>query len=90
VQIEALNYEQDKIYRLKYTGIRRVVFDHPSSSPLFYDRGGPIDDWGYDELTSAGKTYLRHEILFRSGATISIEFKHFSYQRKNTGERHRA
>ncbi len=87
VQIEALNYEQDKIYSLKYTGIRRVVFEHPSSSPLFYDRGGPIVDWGYDELTSAGKTYLRHEILFSSGATISIEFKHFSYKRTNTGGR---
>lgn len=87
VQIEALNYEQDKIYSLKYTGIKKVVFDYPSATPLFYDRGNPIDDWGYDELTSAGKTYLRHEILFSSGTTVSIEFKHFSYQRTNTGGR---
>jgi hypothetical protein len=85
VLIEALTYSQDKIYTLKYTGIRKVSFDFPSSSPLFHDRGGPIDDWGYDELTAAGKEYLRHEILFSSGATILIEFKHFSYRRVNTG-----
>ena len=55
VRIEALSYDQDKIYTLRYTGIRKVVFDFPSSSPLFYGMREVIDDWGYDELTSAGK-----------------------------------
>jgi len=85
VRIEALGYSQDKIYILRYTGIRKVLFDFPSSGPLFYEQGAPIDDWGYDELTAAGKDFLRHEILFSSGATILIEFKHFSYRREKTG-----
>jgi hypothetical protein len=41
----------------------------------------PIDDWGYAELTSADKNYLRHEILFSSGAIILIEFRKFSHKR---------
>jgi hypothetical protein len=85
VRIETLSYDQDYVYTLRYTGIRKVVFDFPSSSPLFYGMRDAIDDWGYDELTSGGKDYLRHEVLFSSGATILIEFKYFSYKRMKTG-----
>jgi hypothetical protein len=62
-----------------------VLFDFPSGEPLFHEEGGRIDDWGYDELTAAGKLYLRHEVLFSSGATALIEFQKFSYKRVRVG-----
>jgi hypothetical protein len=68
-------------YTLQYSGIRQAVVDFPSATPLFYDLGDSFGDWGYDELTDAGDGFFRHEVLFASGATIAIEFKHFKHKR---------
>jgi len=81
VRIEVLNFEQNWLYYLNYAKVRTVLFDFPGGKPLFHEEGGRIDDWGYDELTAAGKSYLRHEILFSSSATILIEFQKFSYEK---------
>ena len=81
VEIKVLGSQLDAQYTLKYSKVRRVVFDYPSETPLFHDEGNHIGDWGYDELTAADRSYLRHEILFASGTTILIEFKDFSYER---------
>jgi hypothetical protein len=58
-------------YVLGYSGVRHLVVDYPSEYILFPNGG--LGSWGHDELTSAGRNHLRHEILFSSGATVSIE-----------------
>jgi len=69
-------------YTLNYSGIRHIIVDFPSKNPLFYELGGSFGSWGYDELTDAGDGFFRHEILFGSGATITIEFQWFKYERQ--------
>jgi hypothetical protein len=81
VMMKVLTDGYDVVYTLKYTKVRKAIFDSPSSEPLFWTEGGQIGDWGYDELTRTDD-YLRHEILFASGTTITIEFKHFSFQKE--------
>ena len=79
VKIQVFGSEMDVLYTLSYEGIRRVVFDFPSDEPLFYQEGGNIGDWGYDEVSAPDAKYFRHEVLFSSGTSIVIEFKTFSY-----------
>lgn len=81
VTMRVLNYEQDTLFVLRHTKVRRAIFDYPTGEPLFAAAGDAIGDLGYDELTAADDGYLRHEILFSSGTTILTEFKHFSYRR---------
>ena len=79
VKMRVLGANLDALYTLKYTKVRRVAFDYPTDEPLFHGEGSPISDWGYDELTAADDTYLRHEVLFVSGTVILMEFVRFSY-----------
>jgi hypothetical protein len=64
-------------------GIRRIDVNFPGKVKLFpigmYTNFG---DWGYDELTSPEKGFFRHEVLFSSGATITVEFGDISVDRK--------
>lgn len=89
--MKVLGQDLDVLYTLKYTKVKKVVFEFPSEEPLFYDEGDHIGDWGYDELTAADDLYLRHEVLFASGTIILVEFKHFTIQqrgmRRNTQSR---
>ena len=82
VEIKVLGSQLDVQYTLSYRKVRRVVFDYPSDKPLFHHEGGHIGDWGYDELTAADESFLRHEVLFASGTTLLIEFQRFSYERE--------
>lgn len=81
VSMRVLNYEQDALFVLRYAGLRRAMFDYPTGRPLFAKPGDAVGDWGYHELTAADDGHLRHEVLFSSGTTVLIEFKHFSYRR---------
>lgn len=83
VRLKVLNAELNALYTLDYTEVRRVLFDFPSHRPLFHREGDHIADWGYDELTAPDEKYLRHEVLFSSGATILVEFKVFSWRRES-------
>jgi hypothetical protein len=83
VVMKVLGQDLDVLYTLKYTKVRRVVFDYPSDDPLFYDEGDQIGDWGYDELTAADDSFLRHEVLFASGTIMLLEFKHFAYKKES-------
>jgi hypothetical protein len=83
VLMKVLGCDLDVLYTLKYMKVKRVIFDYPTADPLFHKEGAHIGDWGYDELTDAGDGYLRHEVLFASGTTILIEFKHFSYKKED-------
>jgi len=80
IEIEVINYEEDKIYFLKYASIRKMKIDSPSETPLFWRDGSGLEDWGYDELTMPDEEYFRHEILLSSGSELLIEFKRFSYK----------
>ena len=83
VTMRVLCHHEDEIYILNYKQIGRTVFDFPTTEPLFHADEYPIADWGYDELTVVDDEYLRHEILFSSGAIIAIDFKEFSYSTEN-------
>jgi len=65
-------------YHLRYSSVRRVCFDFPSDRPLFHSEAGGLDDWGYDEITAADRQFLRHEVIFSSGAELLIEFTKLS------------
>ena len=67
---------------LKYTNVRKYVFDFPSANPLWFNSGDDLGSWGYDELSLSKNGYFRYEILLHSGASILIEFEGFSYSSK--------
>ena len=70
-------------YVLEYKNVQRIDMDYPGKLELFRVGFEPnLGDWGYDELTSPEKNVFRHEILFASGATITIDFRDFSFRRK--------
>jgi hypothetical protein len=63
------------VWYLEYRLVRRVVVDFPGDEPIFNHEDGGFGDWGYHELTDAGDGFMRHEVLFRSGATLLVEFR---------------
>jgi hypothetical protein len=70
-------------YVLEYGNVERVELIFPGKLELFPCGIHPnFGDWGYDELTSPERKLFRHEILFASGATIVIDFRHFSFRRR--------
>lgn len=70
-------------YVLEYKNVQRIDVDYPGKLKLFpAGFNSNFGDWGYDELTSPEKNLFRHEILFASGATITIDFRDFSFRRK--------
>ena len=68
-------------WTLRYSGIRRLLIDFPSDTPLFFGSGDGFEDWGYHELSDAGDGFLRHEVLFSSGSTVLVEFRDVSVER---------
>ena len=71
----------DTDWTLRYAHLRRLLVDFPSEEPQFFDRGGGFEDWGYHELRDAGDGFLRHAILFSSGAVVLVEFRDVSVER---------
>jgi hypothetical protein len=71
----------DTQWTLLYGHIRRILVDFPTASPLFFDPGGGFEDWGYHELSDVGDGFLRHEVLFSSGAVVLLEFRDLSVER---------
>lgn len=71
------------VYKLDYKSVTEVQVNFPGRISLFPAGKHPnFGDWGYDELSFGRKSAFRHEILFSSGATISIEFDRLSVKRK--------
>jgi hypothetical protein len=81
VRLDVLNQEETRLYHLTYTRVRRVIFDYPTDDPwcIRYEdpAASPVDDWMFDALTAADDEFLRHEVMFSSGATVAIEFRRF-------------
>jgi hypothetical protein len=84
VEIQAMNYEETRLYSIRYERLRRVAFDFPTAEPWymrFSDPGSnPIDDWMFDELTAVDDQVLSHEVLFSSGTTLRIEFENVTVE----------
>lgn len=76
VELTILDAFDQYVWRVAYSSTRLVLIDFPSNDPLFKRGAGGFDDLGYHELTEAGNGFLRHEMLFRSGAILAFEFKH--------------
>jgi hypothetical protein len=76
-------------YVLEYKQVERIDLSYPGDLELFPVGFDPnFGDWGYDELTSPKEKLFRHEILFASGATITIDFRDFSFRRRNPAKGH--
>jgi hypothetical protein len=75
VRMEVLDSWDKTVWRLSYKNVRRLIVDFPTDQPLFHTDGEGFGDWGYHELSDAGNDFLRHEVLFASGATLLLEFK---------------
>jgi len=75
VELTILDAYDKLIWTLSYGLLRRAQIDYPSADPLFYSSGDGFGDWGYHELTDAGDGFLRHEVLFATGATLLFEFQ---------------
>jgi hypothetical protein len=70
-----LDAQDEYVWRLVYSSTRTVLIDFPSGDPLFNRGVAGFNDLGYHELTDAGGGFLRHELLFSSGAIVAFEFK---------------
>jgi hypothetical protein len=79
-KLTVLDANDTLVWRLSYGSVRRVVFDFPTGDPLFYHEGDGWGDWGYHELTEAGNGFLRHEVLFATGAILLFEFKEIAVE----------
>jgi len=71
----SLDAHDENVWHIVYSGTRSVLVDFPSDDPLFQRGLGGFEDLGYHELTDAGGGFLRHEVLFSSGAVLAFEFK---------------
>jgi hypothetical protein len=75
VELTILDAWDKYVWQVMYSSTRSVLIDFPSDDPLFNRGLGGFDDLGYHELTDAGNGFLRHEVLFSSGAILAFEFK---------------
>ena len=82
VRLSLLDAEERFLWSLHYVSIRRCVVDFPSDDPLFHAPGTGFGDLGYHELTDAGDDFLRHELLFATGATITLESRNVTVVRE--------
>jgi hypothetical protein len=82
IRLFVLSEYGDVLYKLRYTDVARVELNFPGKTVLFpWGKYPNFGDWGYDELTSGRNGLFRHEVLFASGASITIEFKKFAFQK---------
>ena len=76
----------DNLFTIEYKQVTSANLNFPGNAELFpVGRFPNFGDWGYDELTLTRKGVFRHEILFSSGATISIEFRRLTFRREPRG-----
>jgi hypothetical protein len=75
VELAVLESNGTTRWTVSYAAVRRLIADFPSALSAFYDDGDGFNDWGYHELTDAGGGFLRHEVLFSSGATLLTEIR---------------
>jgi hypothetical protein len=74
VALTVLDASEKLVWHISYKAVRRLLIDYPTDTPLFYSSGEGFGDWGHHELTDAGSGFLRHEVLFSTGAILLFEF----------------
>src|SRR5579862_7312007 len=85
-ELAVLDARGELVWHLSYSALRRVVVDYPGEETLFYQDGEGFGDWGYHELTDAGNSFLRHEVLFARGSNLAVEFKGLVVKRTDRSE----
>lgn len=75
VKLAVLDADDRFLWRVEYRVVRRITLDYPSDDPMFGHSDSGFGDWGYHELSDAGGGFLRHEVLFRSGSSVVLEFR---------------
>ena len=79
VEMKILHPELNGIYTLCYSKIRSYKIEYSTNPPISLESDSYIlGCWGYDELSMTKDKWLRHEILFDTGASVTIEFEKFS------------
>ena len=97
IKADFLNQNRRYRFTFAYSDIKRFSFDFDatlgqylidlSSKRYFHDadhylRYNHLGDVMGDELTSIDSKYLRHEVVFRSGAHIVVQAARISFHRK--------
>ena len=65
------------IYRLSFGEVERFEVDRLKAASLGDEHDKSLGTWGYDELTRREAGAYRYEVLFSSGATLTVEFGRF-------------
>jgi hypothetical protein len=82
VEMQVLNYERDTLHSFRFRKLKKVVFDVPSATPLWFKPGRTLGHIYSYEIVSVSPKYLRTEWLLDSGGTIIVEFEKLDYHRK--------
>ncbi len=86
VRLLVLSEDGESVFTLHYKDVTRVEVNFPGKRVLFpVGMYANFGDWGYDELTPGKNGLFRHEVLFASGSTLSIEFKKFAVHKQQIG-----
>jgi hypothetical protein len=83
VVIKVLHPELNKIYILCYSWLKSCKIQYKNDM-----RGREIisytfDSWHHDKFSLTKDKWLKHEIFLVSGASVKLEFRHFSYKIKH-------
>jgi hypothetical protein len=80
VVIKVLDTELNNIYILRYSWIRTCAIkyngDQRYREKIYYNFGS----WSDDKLSLTNDKWLKHKISLDSGASITLEFRHFTYK----------
>lgn len=82
VELALVDVYKRFLWTLRYAAVRRVVLDFPSNAPLHAPPEDGFGALGFHELTDCGGDFFRHEIVFASGATLLVEFKHVDVEQR--------
>jgi hypothetical protein len=74
VRATFLSFDENTVHELHYRDIEFMQANLPEQQWFSWGRGRQIDRLLAHELTAAGKDTMQHNLLFASGAAISITF----------------
>jgi hypothetical protein len=104
IRAEFLNQNDQYRFAFEYRNIHKFTFEFDATSgqylidlstkkyifdPKAYIRRNRIDDAIGDELTAFNNKYLRHEVVFQSGARFIVLAETISFHRKRVKELNR-
>jgi hypothetical protein len=81
-----LSFDENTLHELHYRDIEFMQANLPEQQWFSWGRGRQIDSLLAHELTSDGKARMQHELLFASGAAISIGFTHVTWDTRRSSK----